>query len=378
MTLSLCACAANTVAPEDTKGVNVSEQQSSLVASKPPPPVSLNNLQGTSEINPQGTPDINPQEALQDNVQEGAPKKNTQGNLQSKLNVNPLTITRTRMVGKLQNKQLSEISGLAAANRYPGLLYAINDSGNQPALYAISETGQLVEQWHINARNRDWEDMTRIRLANKTYLVVGDTGDNLRVHKFASLHFFTEPAVPAETNSLDPAFSIRFRYEDGPRNVEAFAAIDNSIYLLSKEPVGVSGPAPSGIYQLELPESIHQSSIEEEPLIATRIGSMPPRTGGLEARLAAALAGVDLSHPTALAFDATRNSAYVLTYREVLHVQRTAGQTWADAFAQPARRLLWHKLAQAEALTLAEGRAIWFTSEKAGAPIWAIPLEAPL
>lgn len=293
------------------------------------------------------------------------------------LTVKPLTIDRARKTGNLQDGQLNEISGLSASNKYPGLLYAINDSGNQPVLYAINETGQLLDQWRINVKNRDWEDMTRISLPGNDYLVVGDTGDNLRVHKSASLHFLSEPAIPANTDTLNPSHTIRFRYEDGPRNVEAFAAIGQTLYLLSKEPVSVAGPSPSGVYRLELPESLNELS-ENDVLIATRIGSLPLRTGGLESRLAAALAGVDLSHPTALAFNVAGNTAYILTYREVLQVRRKDKQSWADAFAQRAERVFSHSLAQAEALTLAAGRAIWFTSENAGAPLWAIPIETPL
>lgn len=291
--------------------------------------------------------------------------------------VQPLTVIRTGRTGNLQSPELNEVSGLAASVRYPGLLYAINDSGNSSVMYAINESGQSLEQWRINARNRDWEDMARISLAGENFLVIGDTGDNLRIHKSATLHLFREPALPANTDNLDPTHTIQFQYEDGPRNVEAFAAVGQTLYLLSKEPVGLNGPSPTGIYQLDLPENLHQLP-SDKLLIARRIGKMPLRIGGMESRLAAALAGVDLSHPTALAFDAAGKTAYILTYREVLRVRRTGQQNWAEAFAQPAERLLSHKLAQAEALALSEGRSIWFTSENAGAPLWAIPLVAPL
>lgn len=291
--------------------------------------------------------------------------------------IKALTIERAAATGNLQDRQLSEVSGLSASAKQPGLLFAINDSGNQPALYAINQTGQLLEQWRINSVNRDWEDMTRLTLAGKDYLVIGDTGDNLLVHKVYSLLFFAEPAIPARTQSLDPAFVLQFRYEDGPRNVEAFAAFGNAIYLLSKEPVSLASQSPNGVYRLELPANLEQLT-HDSPLTATRIGSMPVRIGGLESRLAAALAGVDLSHPTALAFDANGNTAYVLTYREVLRIRRNTEQNWAEAFSQPAERVLSHKLPQAEALTVSSESVIWFTSENAGAPLWAVPINPPL
>lgn len=316
---------------------------------------------------------INPPGATPDAARAGPPSE-LHGNLSG---VSPLTIKRTQTTGKLRDHQMTEISGLSASRKYPGLLYAINDSGNKPTLFAINETGELLEQWRLNVKNRDWEDMTRMRLSGEDFIVVGDTGDNLRVHKSASLLFFAEPAMPAELEHINPVLTVRFKYEDGPRNVEAFAAIGNSLYLLSKEPVSLAGPSPSGIYHLELPENPIEQA-HGEHLIAKRVGSMPLRSAGLESRLAAALAGVDLSHPTALAFDPAGDMAYILTYREVLRVRRGNSQTWAEVFSQPAELVHSHKLAQAEALTLSPGRAIWFTSENAGAPLWAIPIDPPL
>lgn len=288
----------------------------------------------------------------------------------------PLNIERKRKTGSLKHAELSEISGLSASTRYPGLLYAINDSGNAPILYAIDETGQLRHQWNINARNRDWEDMARVQLAGTSYLVIGDTGDNLRIHKQSTLHLLTEPTIPATVDTLVPAHTLTFRFEDGPRNVEAFAAYGSSFYLLSKEPVSAQGRAPNGIYQLDVPDDL--SSLSNTVLTARRVGTMPLRPAGLEAKLAAAVAGVDLSHPTAMAFDTAGNTAYILTYREVLSVTKSRDQSWAEAFSLPATQVTRHALAQAEALTVSAGRAIWFTSENVGAPLWAIPLDPPL
>lgn len=288
----------------------------------------------------------------------------------------PLSIERQRKTGSLVDTELREISGMSASKRYPGLLYAINDSGNAPRLYAINETGQLIHQWNVDTENRDWEDMTRIQLANQHYVVIGDTGDNLKTRKHAQLHFLAEPDIPPVSDSLKPQHTVTFQFDDGPRNIEAFAAHGSSLYLLSKEPVGAAGRVPSGVYQLDLPEAL--SSLPDSILTARRVATMPLRPAGLEARLAASVAGVDLSHPTAMAFDIAGNTAYVLTYREVLSITKQQDQDWAEAFSLPAKRVTAHKLAQAEALAVSAGRAIWYTSENVGAPLWAIPLASPL
>lgn len=289
----------------------------------------------------------------------------------------PISISGIGQTGLLADDQLKEISGLAVSARYPGVLYAINDGGNASILYAIDETGLLLSQWDIDARNRDWEDMTRLSLNGTQYLVIGDTGDNLRINETAVLHLLREPDMPAIPGALHPGISITFRYEDGPRNVEAFSAIGNTVYLLSKEPLPATGYSPHRLYRLTLPENpdaLDRSTI----LTASFVGTMPSRAAGIQARLAASLAGVDLSYPTAMEFNSAGNTAYILTYREVLRVQRGPSQSWAQAFADNAERVLSHRLKQAEALTISPGRAIWFTSEKINAPLWAIPLTPPL
>ncbi len=287
-----------------------------------------------------------------------------------------LSIKHKGKTGSLDNSELSEISGLSASNSYPGVLYAINDSGNSPTLYALDETGQLRHQWTVNAKNRDWEDLAQIQLNGANYLAIGDTGDNLRTQQQSTLYLLAEPTIPSTIDTLEPTFTVTFNFDDGPRNVEAIAAYGNSFYLLSKEPVSALGRTPNGVYRLDIPEDL--SAISTSVLTARRVGTMPLRSLGLEARLAAAVAGVDLSHPTAMAFDASSETAYILTYREVLSVRKQSNQSWANAFSLPAKRVTQHALAQAEALSVSPGRAIWFTSEKVGAPLWAIPLTPPL
>ena len=322
-----------------------------------------------------------------------ANKAHTEPDLKQNL-YTTLDIRRAGRTGNLANGQLNEISGLTASMRNPGLLYAINDSGAQPRLFAIDQTGRLIGQWDIKANNRDWEDMTRLTVAGEPYLVIGDTGDNLRTRKSVELLFIREPELSfgsgsgsesgsgsgsgSGSKSLDPAYSIRFHYEDGPRDVEAFTVIGDTLYLLSKEPISAAGRSPSGIYALALPDSFNQDANQTTVLSANRIGTMPLRKAGLELALAATFAGVDLSHPTAMEFDAGTNSLYILTYREVLRVQRRDTESWASALSRKAELVLSHILPQAEALTTIPGQAVWFTSERTGAPLWAIPLDAPL
>ena len=279
--------------------------------------------------------------------------------------------------GNLQNSELKEVSGISASLTFPGVLYAINDSGNAPRLYAMDEQGQSLATWVVAVRNRDWEDLARISYAGENYLVIGDTGNNLLRDRCATLHFILEPSMPAASAELSPSNSVDICFDDGPHNIEAFAIIDRRLYMLSKEPVSTAGRNPSNVYLINLPDGVPiDTNITR--LMAEHIAEMPLRNIGVEGLMAAAMAGVDLTHPTSMEFDPLTDSAYILTYREVLRVKRNPNQSWADAFGKPAERVLSHRLSQAEALTVAPGRAIWFTSEKGKAPLWAIPLALPL
>lgn len=238
----------------------------------------------------------------------------------------------------------------------------------------IDKSGKDLAQWTIAALNRDWEDMATTNINGKPYLVIGDTGDNGLRRKKSSLHLFEEP-TPEATNkqaTLTAAITVHFSFEDGPRNVEAFAITDNTVYLISKERPTARGASASRLYALPLP-----TATPTEVLQASFVSTLPKGRFSVEAKLALALAGVDMNHPTALVFDETGHSAYILTYLDVLKVTRQENQSWSAAFAAPVEYLYSHNLEQAESMAI-NRRALWLSSENAHAPIWALPLPAPL
>lgn len=282
-------------------------------------------------------------------------------------------VDQIRQTGQLGNPALDETSGLSVSRRTPGVLFALNDSGNKAQLFAMSESGDDLAQWPVDARNRDWEDMASVDIDGKPYLLLADTGDNLQRRRQSQLYLLEEPSLetPSDT-ALQPQQTIRFRYEDGPRNVEAMAVDDNIVYLISKEPVSGAGAQRSRLYTLPLPEPG-----DDQVQVARFAATLTAPDSSLESRLAAALAGIDLNHPTALDFAADGHTAYLLTYRHVVMFQRRDGQSWAEAFSMPGKRIHAHGLRQAEALTVSPQGTVWFTSEHPAAPLWALPRNAP-
>ena len=58
----------------------------------------------------------------------------------------------------LADPRLKESSGVARSRTLPGVLYSINDSGNDPIIFATDTTGRAIGGWLLpTAADRDWE-----------------------------------------------------------------------------------------------------------------------------------------------------------------------------------------------------------------------------
>ena len=99
--------------------------------------------------------------------------------------------------GHVKSSKLTEISGVVASRRHPGVYWTHNDSGNDPRIYGLSTTGQTLGAWQVpNAQNVDWESMTSFRDAGgRCWLVVADIGDNDRQCSDLQLYRIPEPTI---------------------------------------------------------------------------------------------------------------------------------------------------------------------------------------
>ncbi|MCU0329426.1 MAG: hypothetical protein MUC47_00435 [Candidatus Kapabacteria bacterium] len=131
-------------------------------------------------------------------------------------------------------RSLPEISGLAASTAIPGLLWAHNDSGDQPRIIGITPAGKVKLTLDLAGANHvDWEDIAYGRGAGPdslvNYIHVADIGDNNAKRQFVTIYSVPE-AVPAELAnpaSTFPAMRMNMPftlqhvvYPDGPRDAE--------------------------------------------------------------------------------------------------------------------------------------------------------------
>lgn len=76
-------------------------------------------------------------------------------------------------------KILEEVSGIqyvAESNSF----WMLNDSGNAPSIYLVTEKGKITREVKINANNTDWEDITLDKQGN---LYIGNFGNNANKRK---------------------------------------------------------------------------------------------------------------------------------------------------------------------------------------------------
>jgi len=138
--------------------------------------------------------------------------------------------------GVVGSPELTEISGVAASRREPGVLWVHNDSGGRAAVYALDLTGTTRARVDVtNAVAVDWEDIAIGPGPDAaTHLFVADIGDNAASRERVMIYRFPEPALAATAVTAD---AVTLRYPDRPHDAEAFMVhpVTGDWYLLTKE-----------------------------------------------------------------------------------------------------------------------------------------------
>ena len=164
-------------------------------------------------------------------------------------------------LGNLADPDIRESSGLAAARSAPGYFWTHNDSGDGPYLFAFDRRGRRAGVWRVTgAAARDWEDMAAGPgpTPGRSYLYIGDIGDNARRRDSVVVYRIEEPLIAADDaatskrspRATTPAAAIRLRYPDGAHDAEALLVhpTTGDLYIITKTPGG-----PAGIYKASAP-----------------------------------------------------------------------------------------------------------------------------
>lgn len=269
------------------------------------------------------------------------------------------------VAGLVTDAALDEISGLAASRTHPGHFWAINDSGNQPLLNLMDERGQHLGSVPVDVANIDWEDLSSFELDGKPYLLIADTGDNGGLRQDLVLHVFEEPADLATPAKL--AWSLRFRWPDGPRDCEA-VAVDpqrGEVLLLSKKRV------PPELFRLALRPAGEGEAVAE--LIGTLPGIEQPDAGDLRR---SPIYGRYRAQVTGAALSPNGRVLAVLNYRSVHFLVRPRGGDWGPALVGKPSHLTLPWMPQAEAIAFSlDGQSLVIGSEQLPSPLLRYRIE---
>ncbi len=266
-----------------------------------------------------------------------------------------------QLSGLILAPQLDEVSGMAASRTHADTLWTLNDGGNAAALYAIGNRGSLHATLRIdNVLNTDWEDLAAFDLQGRHYLLIADTGDNGGLRRTLQLHVVEEPRRLVDGHAR-PAWSIAFRWPDGPRDCEAVAvdAASGQILLVSKR------RRPPELFVLPLRP---QPGVLQ---VARRVGFLAgvPEPDAESLRENRHMARIR-NQVTAADISPDGRTFAVLTYSDVLLYARPRRGSWSQAVANAPQvhHLPW--LPQAEALAWStDGRGLYATGEHSPAPL---------
>ncbi|HEX5604399.1 MAG TPA: hypothetical protein VFX63_17685 [Pyrinomonadaceae bacterium] len=260
----------------------------------------------------------------------------------------------------IKDKSISESSGLVASRTTPGAYWTHNDSGDGPFIYAFDTQGDSFGTFRVSGADaRDWEDIAAGPgpQPNRSYLYIGDIGDNDAVRQEVIVYRVAEPALSTSTRkftksrpgSTEPAEAIRLRYPDGKHDAEALLVHPRTgnLYIVTK--VLIANP---GVYEAVAPFSAGQS------ITMRKVGEsrVPSLFGG-------AITGGSISP------DGRRVALcdYFAGYELVLPA---GGENFDDIWKQKMTSFDLGKRKQGESITYRlDGRALLATSEGKQSPL---------
>lgn len=241
---------------------------------------------------------------------------------------------------------VDEASGIADSYTQKDALWVQQDGGNAADLALIGYNGTLIKKIKLEGiTNRDWEDMAVAAGPQpaKNYIYIGEIGDNNAAYASCAFYRFLEPTVT--TDAVSEIETIRFTYNDGPRDAEAFF-IDGQtkdIYIITKR------ETQSRLYKLAYPQSTTNNNT------AQFIATLPFNTV-----VSAAIAN-------------NGQELLVKTYDKLLYWKTGASKSFAELLQTTPLQLPYTMEPQGEAVCFANNAKDYFTlSEKSFAPAQAL------
>lgn len=269
-----------------------------------------------------------------------------------------IVIAQTNLI-KLQDKALNETSGVAASRINKNILFVHNDSGDTSRFFAINTTGQLKKTFYFKADNlnplANVEDCEDIAVGpgpakNKSYVYLGDIGDNHSTRQTIAIYRFLEPTISGNgTRENIKSEVLHLKYPDGAHDAETLMVdpADRLFYIITKREDSV------GVYTAPLNASFTDTIL-------------------LQKRCKIHFAGLPLfKWITAGDISANGSKILVKSYQKVYYWVRKKGEpVWKTLQHKPVE-LPYTPEKQGEAIGfMPDGKSYYTTSEGKNAPLY--------
>ena len=167
----------------------------------------------------------------------------------------------------LIDERLPEASGLVASVANPGYLWALNDGQNPAEVFLIDTTAHVKLTCKLAVDNRDWEEIAvgPGPEKGKTYVYVGEIGDNNAIHDFKYIFRFEEPKFDTTDLNITLTDTLKIQLSDGKRDTETMMIdpLTKDLYIISKREDSV------GVYKVPQPFT------STETMIAKKVATIP-------------------------------------------------------------------------------------------------------
>lgn len=235
---------------------------------------------------------------------------------------------------------------MVASQRWPGVYWTLNDSGNSPNLYAVDEKGANRGTFRVDdADNEDWEALALgPGKDGGPALYIGDIGDNDRRRKEIVVYRVPEPepfGAGARNNSgrISNVETFTFSYPNGAHDAEALLVHPKTgeLLIVTKDTIG-----RATVYRAPQPlDSRKKMTLEH-------IGNLDLAGHGIK---------LDVVDDGAVAPDASRVT--IRTYGSALEYDLPPNAQLASIWKQTPRVLKLDDGPQSEGITYrADGKAL--------------------
>ncbi len=231
-----------------------------------------------------------------------------------------------KLVGRIESDRLVECSGMEPSMLADDLLWAVNDSGNGPFLFALGLDGSDRGRVRVaGATNRDWEGMDTFVWQGRPMILIADVGDNQRRHERHTLYVVEEPGPGRDrlrrSGTVEVAWRIDFAYPDGKHDAEGVAvdAAAGEVLIVTKR------DEPPLLFAVPLAATGAGGSVT-----ARRVGAVdripPPSSRDRQHTF-----GAFYSQPTDLDLSPDGRKMVVLTYQHAYLFSRMPEDSWMSA-----------------------------------------------